>query len=82
MNLFVKTTASTKSSKKKKKKKNSVKISTKSMKTLINNYDKNILGKKRSINRSICNCRNEEPCPLNGQCQIGEVVYEGTLSSN
>ena len=52
------------------------------MKTLINNYDKNILGKKRSINRSICNCRNEEPCPLNGQCQIGEVVFEGTLSSN
>ena len=23
-----------------------------------------------------------EACPLNGQCQIGEVVYQGTLSSN
>ena len=52
------------------------------MKTIINNHNKNILGKKPSINTSTCNCRNKEACSLNGQCQIGEVVYEGTLSSN
>ena len=52
------------------------------MKTLITNHNKNILGKKPSINKSHCNCRNKEACPLNGQCQIGEVVYESTLSSN
>ena len=35
-----------------------------------------------SINASTCNCGNKEACPLNGQCQIEEVVYEGTLPSN
>ena len=32
-----------------------------------------------------CNCQNaacKKAFPLNGQCQIREVVYEGTLSSN
>ena len=52
------------------------------MKTIINNHNKNILGIKPSINTSTCNCRNKEACRLNGQCQIGEVVYKGTLSSN
>ena len=52
------------------------------MKTIINNHNANILGKKPSINRSTCNCRNKESCPLNGYCQIGELVYEGSLSSN
>ena len=52
------------------------------MKTIINNHNKNILGKKPSINTSTCNYRYKEACPLNGQCQIGEVVYKGTISSN
>ena len=52
------------------------------MKTIITNHNKNILGKKPSVNKSNCDCRNKEACPLNGQCQIGEVVYESTLSSN
>ena len=52
------------------------------MKIIINNHNKNILGKKPSIDTSTCNCRNKEDYPLNGQCQIGEVVYESTLTSN
>ena len=52
------------------------------MKTIINNHNKNILGMKPSISTSTSNCRNKEACPLNGQFQTGEVVYEGTLSSN
>ena len=52
------------------------------MKTIINNHNKNILGKKPSINTSTCNYRYKEAFLLNGQCQIGEVVYEGTISSN
>ena len=52
------------------------------MKTIINNHNKNILGKKPSINTSTCNYRYKEACPLNEQCQIGEVVYKGTISSN
>ena len=63
---------------------NSVKVSyscTKNMKTIINNHNKNILRKKPSIDTSTCNCQNKEGCPLNGQCQIGEAVYESTLTS-
>ena len=52
------------------------------MKTITNNHNKNILGKKPSIDTSNCNCRNKKNCPLNDQCQIGEVVYESTLTSN
>ena len=51
------------------------------MKKIINNYE-NILGKEPSINTSTSKCRNMEACPLNGECQIGEVVFEATLSSN
>ena len=54
----------------------------KNMKTIISNHNKNIFGKKPSIDTSSCNCRNKEDCSLNGQCQIGEVVYESTLTSN
>ena len=53
------------------------------MKGVINNRNKNILGTTMSINT--CNCQNaacKKAFPLNGQCQIREVVYEGTLSSN
>ena len=52
------------------------------MKTIIKNHNKNILGKKPSVDTSTYNCRNKEDCLLNGQCQIGEVVYESTLTSN
>ena len=64
---------------------NSIKVSyscTKNMKTKINDHNTNILGKKPLIDASTCNCRNKEDCPLNGQCQIGEVVYESTVTSN
>ena len=52
------------------------------MKTIINTHNKDILGKKPSLDTSTCNCRNNEYCSLNGQCQIGEVAYESTLTSN
>ena len=46
------------------------------MKTLINNDNKNIRGKKPSIDTLTCNCPNKEDCPLNGQCQIGKMPNE------
>ena len=67
------------------------------MKTITNNLNKNILRKKPSINtsryytRSLTeaasntstdNFQNKKAWPLNGQCQIGEVVCEGNLLSN
>ena len=48
--------------------KHSVKVSyscTKSMTTIINNHNKNVLGKRPSINTPTCNSRNKEACPLN-----------------
>ena len=41
---------------------------------IINNYNKNTLGKKPSTNTLTCDCRNKEACPLSGQCKIGEAV--------
>ena len=64
---------------------NSAKVSyscTKSMRAIINYHNKNILGKKPSINTSTYSCQNKKACSLNGKCHIGEVVYEVTLSSN
>ena len=52
------------------------------MKTIINNHNKNIPGKKLPTNTSTCNGRNKEAFLLNGQWQTGKVVYEGTLTSN
>ena len=52
------------------------------MKTILNNHNKNILGKKPSIDTSTCNRQNKEDCPLNGKWQIGEVVYISTLTRN
>ena len=42
-------------------------------------FHKNIPGMKPSIKISTCNCPNKEAYLLNGQCEIGEVVYEGTI---
>ena len=52
------------------------------MKTIINNHKKKVQGSKPSTNTSTCNCRIKEAGPLNGQCQIGEIVYAGTFSTN
>ena len=50
------------------------------MKTITNNHNKSILGKKPSIDTSTCNFRNKEDCQLKGQCKIEQVVYESTLT--
>ena len=64
---------------------NNAKVSyscTKNMKTITNNHNKNILGKKPSIDTSNCNFRSKKDFLLNGQCQIGEIVYQSTLTRN
>ena len=48
----------------------------------MNEHDKNILGKRPSINTSTCKCQTKEACLLNRECQIGEAFYEDTLFSN
>ena len=50
------------------------------MKAIVKNHNKDILEKKPSIDTLTCKCRNKEDYLLNGQCQIGEVVYGDTLT--
>ena len=49
------------------------------MKTIINNHNKNILGKKPSINTSTCNCRNKEACPLN---ELSKELWQIKIKNN
>ena len=50
------------------------------MKTVTNNHSKSILGINSSINYQLTIVK--KACPLNGQCQIGKIVYQDTLSIN
>ena len=46
------------------------------MKTIITNHNKNILGKKPSINKSHCNCRNKEACPVSNRRSSNQPTYK------
>ena len=65
---------------------NSVKVSyscTKYMKTTVNHHNENTFGMKPSVSTPTSNFYwNKEAYSSNGQPQIGEVFYEGILSSN
>ena len=64
---------------------NNVKISyscTKNIKNIINNHNMNILNNKTNEIQRSCNCRNRDACPLNGFCLEGNIVYQGTVTSN
>ena len=43
--------------------------------------NKRLIGKKTSLSTSTYNCRSKEAYSLNGQLQIGEVVYKGIFSN-
>ena len=55
---------------------------TRTLLNVLGIYKYSFLGKKPSIDTSTCSCRNKRDCPLNEQCQIGDVVYKSTLTSN
>ena len=64
---------------------NNVKISyscTKNVKSIINNHNMKILSNKTNENERKCNCRKKEDCPMNGLCLEGNIVYQGTVTSN
>ena len=66
--------------------KNSVKISnscTKNIKSIINSHNINVLHQIWPYqNEGKCNCIRKELCPLNGNCQAENIVYEATITSN
>ena len=51
------------------------------MKKIISSHNKRILNKdENSASKKMCNCK-KEPCPLDGICQIKNVVYQATVES-
>ena len=65
---------------------NRVKVSyscIKSIKSIINCHNKKVLHQNRPCpNERKCNCIRKEPCPLNGNCQAENIVYEATNTCN
>ena len=56
---------------------------TKSIKSIINYHNKNVLHQNRPCpNKQKCNCIKKELCPLNGNCQAENIVYEATITCN
>ena len=52
------------------------------IKSVINSHNKRILSPTQQPDKRICNCIRKEECLLNKNCQISNVVYEATLTSN
>ena len=52
------------------------------MRNIIKNDNSKILNTNNEETLpSLCNCRNIELCPLNGQCRQTNVIYKATVSS-
>ena len=68
--------------------KNTIKVSYSCMnniKNIIDNHNKSLLRKAEERDNSNstkkCNCRTKNSCPLNGECQTKNVVYQATVTS-
>ena len=63
---------------------NNVKVSyscTKNMSSFISSHHKKLLN-SHTGNIKPCNCRTKDECPLNGKCQVQEIVYKCILSTS
>ena len=66
--------------------KNTVKISYScmpNMKHIISTHNKTTITKKENPANTTtknCNCRRNNPCPLNGLCQTPEIIYQATVT--
>ena len=66
--------------------KNNVKVSyscMENMGSIINKHNKKVLANNtsRDSNKSLCNCRSKEQCPLNNTCQSSSIVYNAQVST-
>ena len=64
---------------------NNVKVSyscTKNIKSIITNHNKTILDESETSNKKKCNCIYKNTCPLNGECQAENIIYQASLNSN
>ena len=67
---------------------NTVKLSyscTPNMKQVIDGHNKAMLNKtikpEEDQPKKMCNCRNENECPLEGECLQDEIVYQATVTT-
>ena len=65
---------------------NTVKVScscTKDIKSIIRCHNKKVLHQNRPCpNERKSKCKRKELCPLNGNCQVENIVYEATITWN
>ena len=64
---------------------NNVKVSysyIKNIKSIIPNHNKTILNESETSNKKKCNCIYKNTCPLNGECQAENIIYQASLNSN
>ena len=50
------------------------------MSSMIKSHNKNVINKDVKESKS-CNCRAESERPLNGQCQVTDIIYKFTVLS-
>ena len=60
---------------------NTVKVSfcTQSLPSMTQSHCKKVINKGVKESKS-CNCRVKSECPLNGQCQVTDIIYKCTIS--
>ena len=62
---------------------NTVKVSyscTQNMSSMIKYHNKKVIKEDAKETKS-CNCRVKSECPLNGQCQVTDIIYKCTVLS-
>ena len=53
------------------------------MKNLIQGHNSKLLSvAEREVTDRPCNCRNKALCPLQGKCQVKNVIYKATVTSS
>ena len=51
------------------------------MKNLIKQHNSKVLSEPTSHQEKSCNCRNKNSCPLDGNCQVKNIVYKATVTT-
>ena len=51
------------------------------MSSMMKSHDKKVINKDVKKLKS-CNCRLKSQCPLNGQCQVTDMIYKCTVLSS
>ncbi len=52
---------------------------------ILKSHNRSVLSKQSNngnIPERSCNCRNQDTCPLKGQCQVPSVVYQADVTSS